>query len=477
MKFDFADLGYKRENDIANLCSFYNGIYEAEFPDDNERESLANMLQYLQLKEEGWYGNNNYHILLGLQDGQPIAASIIDYLATPNAGVIEFLLVAPEFRCQGVARQLLEYTEKTLTSDADRLNCQLDLIVGEMNDPFKIALEDDNVDPFQRAKIWGKWGFQKLNFPYIQPALSDDQEPVHHLLLMGKLFNKNYQSGIPSNIVKSIAHEYIRWAMRIDNPEANTEYQTMCGFLNKVSSVSVTPLDQYLGYANNKPLVVCKVENFHLDDFDAAITLYQQSFPESSVSVQRSEFASTLIESKVNKAGFNYHLWALRTEPDKAVEGMASFFTFPKIGFGGYLTLIGDLQGKGRLRLLLARMEEQMIRDCKSCNGWLIECEPNTSQVDIFKQVGFCEVAINYRQPELKQVSTTIGDTPVLKLLYKQFGDNYSTPALDCKTLLEAIESIFHTVYHIERPEEFEIYKGIQHQLKKLETDELPLLI
>lgn len=416
------------------LQRFYTNIYVPEFPDHDERESMENMSNYLQLKADGWYGSNNYHILVVMQDEQPIAGSITDYLAEANTGVIEFLLVAPEFRGQGVAKKLLEFTEATFQADAkNQFDRDLDLIVGEMNDPFKIAIEDDNVDPFVRAKIWGKWGYQKLNFPYIQPALSNDQEAVYHLLLMGKVVNTDYAHSIPASLIKLIVHEYIRWAMRIENPDQCTEYQAMRRHLDAVDTVSITPLANYVGHDVTKPLLVQEVTGIDDPDLDAVLNVYQHTFSEGVVTALTDDFITSLSASNARDAGFNYHLWALRAAPDSAIEGMASFFTFTDAGFGGYVALTGALRGNGRLRLLLARIEEQMLKDDKNCHGWLIECEPHGQEL-IFEHVGFREIAVTYRQPSMAGMPLyDLADAPILRLMYKEFGCQYQEPKLSCE--------------------------------------------
>lgn len=448
------------------LKRFYTEVYEHEFPDPDERESLENMANYLRLKAEGWFGSNNYHILLIMQDDQPIAGSITDYLAEANTGVIEFLLVAPECRGRGIAKQLLEFTEATLKKDAkNSLGRDLDLIVGEMNDPFKSGNVQDNLDPFVRALIWHNWGYQKLDFPYVQPALSTDQIPVYHLLLMGKIINVDYAKGIPAHLIKCIVHEYLRWAMRIEDPELCLEYQQMSRYLNNVDTVSITPLANYLGHDDTKPLFVQSVTDITHPDLNGVLNVYRNSFSEGQVTAHTDDFIAALSATNSKDAGYNYHLWALRPAPESAIEGMASFFTFADAGFGGYVTLAGALKGSGRVRLLLARIEEQMLKDGKNCHGWFIECEPQGQEL-IFEHLGFREIAVTYRQPPLAgQAIYELADAPILRLMYKDFGCNYTEPKLDCETFLNAVESIFCIVYHVENPRNSMFFQNIQQQV------------
>lgn len=73
-------------DDLSVLAGFHGTLYVSLFPDPDERESLENMAGYLRLKGHGWYGENNYHIVLAF-DGELLAGAVIaDYLAEPATG-------------------------------------------------------------------------------------------------------------------------------------------------------------------------------------------------------------------------------------------------------------------------------------------------------------------------------------------------------------------------------------------------------
>jgi GNAT superfamily N-acetyltransferase len=182
----FCDLTDSRA-DRALLRRFYDDVYTPEFPDPDEKESLANIERHLELKAEGWYGDNAYHVVVVESGGAIVAGAIADYLVEPNAGAMEFLVVTPSSRGQGLGRRLLDWTEALIAADAQRAGRPgPDFIVAEINDPFRVDLAADNLDPFLRARVWGGWGYRKLDFPYVQPALSEAQRPVHHLMLAVK---------------------------------------------------------------------------------------------------------------------------------------------------------------------------------------------------------------------------------------------------------------------------------------------------
>lgn len=238
--------------DIALLTFFYETLYLQEFPDPDERESLANMSRYLELKSRGWYGHNNYHIVLLLHAGEPVGCSVCDYLATANAGVIEFLMVAPPLRRLGLGGRLLRWTETTLAVDADSRSAQnLRCIVAEMHNPRCVTGAHAGLDPHTRAGIWGAWGYRKLAFDYIQPALSSGQQAVRHLMLLAKITagESGGAAALSAHRLRTILREYFYWAMRIEAPEQVPEYQEMQAQLDERAYVELIPLDTYLRHS------------------------------------------------------------------------------------------------------------------------------------------------------------------------------------------------------------------------------------
>lgn len=231
--------------DIELLRQFYRELYLPEFPDPDEQESLDNMVRYLELKAEGWYGTNNYHIVLLTAAGRPVAGSISDYLSDADAGVIEFIAVAPAWRRQGLGARLLRWTETTLAVDAGSRSARaLRCIVAEMHDPRVRDTHHASLDPLARARIWSAWGYRKLNFNYVQPALSPTQQAARHLILLGKSTDDTvHQASLGARQLRAILREYFFWAMRIEQPERTAEYQQMSAQLPDDGSVALLPLD------------------------------------------------------------------------------------------------------------------------------------------------------------------------------------------------------------------------------------------
>jgi len=413
---EIRDLGTSAA-DRDLLRTFYTELFVPAFVDADERESLVNIERYLELKAAGWYGANNYHI-----------------------------------------RVLLDDVEAALAEDARSNGAPgLRAIVAEMNDPFHSSPARDSIDPFERLLIWSRWGYSKLDFPYVQPALSAAQRPVASMLLAWKPVRETGDT-VAAGTVKDVVHEYMRWAMRIEEPKRSPVFTAMARYLDGCASVSLLPLDHYVGHDRSRPLVIREVGAGD-PDLPAIRSVYQASFRDRATALEPGALGEEPAGASRRRDDHAYHLWALRVAPEAPVAGLASFFTMREAGFGGYIALAPPLRGTGRLPLLLARIETQMVRDNLGAKGWYVEC--GDAVLAIFRRAGFHEIAVAYRQPPLRPG----GPTPELHLLYKAFGRSYEPPTLAGGAVLAALRRIYQVVYGVERPEHDASYRDLAWRL------------
>jgi GNAT superfamily N-acetyltransferase len=452
MRLVFKDIS-DAPDDLERLAEFYCGLYEAGFPDANERESLANMQRYLRLKRECWYGPNNYHIILALDGDRTVAASVSDYLAKPNCGIIEFLLVDESVRGTGIGKRIHAETVRTLDTDARRIARNgLDGVVIELNDPFRVAPQDDNYDPFERAMIWDSWGYGRLCFPYVQPALSEGQEPVDCLLLAIKPISPGLQGQVPAATVGDVLAGYLRWAMRIDEPELDPNFAAMKDYLSNVPMVPIEPLATYIGREPGKPLTITPVTSVSEPAFRTAIDLYTRVFPPGPTIIETQLFAVALTSS-AGRDDLKYHLWALSRYRNEPISGMASFFVMPEFAFGGYMALEPPLRGSGYARTILKRMEERVIRDEPLAQKYYIECVLNSPEEAIFRKIGFSPVPVRYCQPPAVAGGFGLGPGPELRLLSKRLGVDYRHTPIDPDQFLADLKVWLREVYGLTEPE------------------------
>jgi GNAT superfamily N-acetyltransferase len=450
-------------DDLALLARFHRGVYQDEFPDPDERESLANMA--LALEQSG-ASRDAYHVVLALDArGEVVGGVIADYLAGPDAGVVEFLVVAPAWRGRGVGRLLLEDVERRLVEDAraagyDGLAC----VVAEMDDPCRAAGVRDMFDPHARLSIWQRWGYRRLDFDYVQPALSAEQEPVTRLLLAARPLDPSLRQALPATLVSDIVREYVRFAMRRESPEDCEEYRQMRAALSKRRFVRTAPLARPLGPGEDGAVVIREVTGPDDPDVPAALALYAATFAPGPHRVEPAALREGLARVGVEGPGdpsasvSTYHFWTLRAGSDDPVQGLASFFTFDGAGFGGYMVLGHGLRRRGLLDTVLARMERRMVADCRGVRGWYVECESGRVARHMAEH-GFHAIDVDYVPPRLPGGASPDPAGP-LTLMYRAILED--PPELTGQELLEALETIFRVAYGVADPRADAAFRAVQ---------------
>lgn len=451
--------------DIKILREFYNSIFTVGFPDPNERESLVNMERYLELKAKGWYKKNNYHILMYLENQTPIACIIIDYLAAPNTGIIEFVIVKPTLRQCGLGANLLEWAENELDIDSRRAgNRGWDYLVAEVNDPFKTNPLFDSMDEFDRTLIWDRWGFKRIRFPYIQPALSRKTEPVYNSLLVCKVHNTNNLDHMPSPILKQVIYNFIIWAMRIENPNLNNDFREMERFLEKRKNVELASLAKYVGAKSIRKLIFSDLATIGFNDLVRELQTRATEDKNDFSNIPGDFLKHFSLNTEVRDKSYNYHLFSIKKGSRGPLKGLVLFFTLPSAGFGSYIRLVTNIHNKEYLSEVITNIERAMVMDKKSAKGWYIECDADSKL--ILEKCGFFEIDIIYRRPPIiGQSHHRYRDAPILHLMYKEFGDNFKLPSLKTVDFLDNINLVFSIEYGLKKTKQSDYYKSLSQQL------------
>jgi hypothetical protein len=286
----------------------------------------------------------------------------------------------------------------------------------------------------------------------VQPALSEDQEPVTCLVLAMKPIAPALQGQVPAALVTDVLRGYLRWAMRIDEPDSDPIFLEMQRFLSGRSRVEIEPLSRYVGRDPAKPLAIRSIASPTDPAFKIATDLYARAFPPSPTAIDVRMFAHA-IEWAGGRDDLHYHLWAFSRTADEPIAGMVSFFVMPRFAFGGYLALEPPLQGTGRAGIVIKRMEERIIRDEPEARKHYAECVPNSSEETVFLSRGFSKVPVRYCQPptvDERQFGT--GEGPELTLLVKWLGCDYGRTQLSRDDFLADLEAWLADVYRVEDP-------------------------
>lgn len=218
----FVDVDVSNSRECAELALFYSGIYSDSFPNEDERESLTNLLEYLKIsrKSKVW----DFHVILAMDEqGRMVGGSIFDYFADANSAVIEFICVDERLRSRHIGQQIWKKVLKT--ADADSL---------ANGHPYAkhVFCEVESPDMRQdkcvaHLEFWkGNW-FRRLDFNYIQPALGAGQSPVRGMWFLGLTrFSENSQI-IDSTLLQKVLWNYAHYSMGIKNPENDPLFLAM----------------------------------------------------------------------------------------------------------------------------------------------------------------------------------------------------------------------------------------------------------
>jgi len=102
----------------------------------------------------------------------------------------------------------------------------------ETYDPGRSPPSEQRVVDLTRVRILYALGFQALNFPYVQPALSPAQSPVADLLLLVHTASSNGDGPFPDSdrILRFMGEFYqsLGW----ENPHASPDFRGIESWLN-----------------------------------------------------------------------------------------------------------------------------------------------------------------------------------------------------------------------------------------------------
>jgi GNAT superfamily N-acetyltransferase len=181
------------------LERFFEG-YDRAFILPDEREELAGFEACLALNQTHRRAMGRMHceLVTVLEDEAGTLLGGANFLATsmtrpgvpPAAVALNYVYVEEAARGRGLLRQTLSAV-RTLASavlDIDPMAGEPALFI-EQNDPLRLTAEDyaadtrhSGLDQIDRLAIWARVGARIVDFDYVQPALSADQQPDDSLV-------------------------------------------------------------------------------------------------------------------------------------------------------------------------------------------------------------------------------------------------------------------------------------------------------
>ncbi|MGI6701718.1 MAG: GNAT family N-acetyltransferase [Christensenellales bacterium] len=221
----YTDIDFNDSSHLGLLGRFYCELYCDEFPDDNERESLNNILR----QAKRFQGNKkaSYHLIIA-RKGEKIVGGIIgDYFLEINSGVIEFVVVSRDERGNNIGTGLKNQLFESMNARARKFKRDsIDYCFFEVEDPEKISDKDTAEAAQKRLGFWAKMLAKKIDIDYVQPALEEKKNNVDYLML-ATIESENHLNPdiIDSETVLGFIRNYFNLAMNIENPAQIAEYK------------------------------------------------------------------------------------------------------------------------------------------------------------------------------------------------------------------------------------------------------------
>lgn len=221
-----------KPNDKLLLKEFYK-LYSQAFPDDNERESLANLTYYLSKKDD----KNKYHILVLKRDNVIVGGAIFDYLSKISSGIIEYIFVDKTIQQRGMGKLILSEVLKILKQDAEKDGKTFKYLFCEIDDP-----KYRNIDDRYYFSFWKKNGLKKLDFNYFQPPLEEGKDIVDKLFIVVKPQDNSKQS-IDREELKTFLESFFEFCFEIDHARESEIFKKNTDYLPQ--NIKLLPLEMY----------------------------------------------------------------------------------------------------------------------------------------------------------------------------------------------------------------------------------------
>ncbi len=194
----------------ARLCeAFYSNVYRDAFPKADQVETPEVWLPLLNADLPP--PAPILHLIVARHRspvetaGAVVAGLVIEYFRRSRVALVTYIAVAPDYRRQGLGGRLLaKAVEKVSKDNGD----ERPLIVAEVERP-----EAQNGDAARKAanarlSIMAALGGKRLDFSYIQPKLSVDQNAVTDLMLVALCAAGATASDVPAATVRAFLEEF-----------------------------------------------------------------------------------------------------------------------------------------------------------------------------------------------------------------------------------------------------------------------------
>jgi GNAT superfamily N-acetyltransferase len=232
----------RRDDDL--LDALYRELFLPNFPDPAEQEEPSDWAPRL-------WGRptpptpEQHGVVAGVALDDPPRRSLagfafVERYRQSRCALVSYIAVSSGWRGHGLSRRLLFAALEGSAKAAVAAGEPIRAVVGEIHDPRLVPPENDVIDPAERVRVMDRLGARLVPIDYVQPALGEDAERSHRLLLIA--FPQNGEATIATDVVADFLVEYYR-ACDVREPRGDPDVSRMIAELG-TQPVPLEPLDR-----------------------------------------------------------------------------------------------------------------------------------------------------------------------------------------------------------------------------------------
>ncbi|MBS3920642.1 MAG: GNAT family N-acetyltransferase [Deltaproteobacteria bacterium] len=226
---ELIDLCEVHEEELLNVV--YSDLYLAGFPIREEQEdpSIWRALLWGPARNET---TPILHILVAgknlcKRESRTLMGCIYaEFYGESKCGLLTYLVVHPSHRNRGLGRYLFNEAMQKLKKDAINTGGKLKAVFGEVNNPSKVKVSQDSMNPRERVRIISRLGAQRVPICYVQPELKPGQGRSRCLSLVVFPIDDKPIKSISFDTIRSFLTEFYK-VQGVENPETDSDIQNM----------------------------------------------------------------------------------------------------------------------------------------------------------------------------------------------------------------------------------------------------------
>lgn len=224
---EYRFIDFNKSSDLVVFSKFYFEIYVNQFPDENERETLENIIRQAKRLEEK-KTVCMYHCILLIKNLEVVGGIIGDYFKNINCAAIEFVTISDEHRRRGYATKLINKFIGQCNLNAKNFtdNKKIDFYFFEVEKKEDTGSIAEREIRSKRLEFWADNSAKILNFKYSQPSLDSTKEVVEGLSL-GVRFIERKEEYLEGDFILEFLREYFVYAFNMSDVNENDTYKEL----------------------------------------------------------------------------------------------------------------------------------------------------------------------------------------------------------------------------------------------------------